>query len=144
MGFIRRAVGLVLLRLLQRRRTPPPGPLRPLARVGLDADVLRRVLAVLESAVEGSRRALRTRALVISVRLLDDFRVGIVLALLPRTATSRAHACHYRQLPGAGVLDPAGSRVVGRRPASGADVGDCAGSVSDCDCATAETRRDVR
>ncbi len=40
-GFLRRAAGVVLLRVLQRRRTPPAGPLRPLARSGLDADFRR-------------------------------------------------------------------------------------------------------
>ena len=58
LGFPRRAAGVVFLRLLQRRRTPHPGPLRPLARPGLDAGLRRRVLAV--RAIRRGRLSPRT------------------------------------------------------------------------------------
>ena len=92
--------------------------------------------------VEGSRRALRARAVGIPVRLFHDLGAGIVLSLLPRPAASRAYARHHRQLPGAGLLDPAGGCVVGRRPAPDPDLGDRAGAVGDRDRAIAGARQE--
>ena len=62
----RRAAGLVFLRLLQRRRTPHPGPSRPLARARLDARRGRCLLAGRQPSLENRCRPLRTRAVAVS------------------------------------------------------------------------------
>jgi drug/metabolite transporter (DMT)-like permease len=66
--------------------------------------------------------------------------LGSVLSLLPGSATSRAHARDYRQLPGAGILDPAGGPAARRSAAPDPNVRNCAGAVCDRDRATAWPR----
>src|SRR5438309_10432603 len=71
--------------------------------------------------------------------LFDDLGPGTIFTLLPGPSTFGTHTRDYRQLPGAGIFHPAGSRALGRRRAPNPGTGNRACAGGNCDWATSGT-----